>query len=311
MNNDIPNFNLLAVFAAVMEQGSLSKAAEHLNTNQSTISTSLARLKKEVGQELFVRSGRGVVPTAYSQSLYKQIEEPINQLNGVFRSLGSFDPLTTKRNFIMTAPEHLQWLCLNEFKKRHGSNLSLEVYDQPDTDDKMYDSLLTQHYDVMIDIVVPDHPSIQSELLFEGDFVIVCAGDHPRIQGGISEQQYLAESHAVLERTRQKSYSLAKYTEMDLSQRKVAYHGRSLFNNLLLCSQSEYITVVPLSMALQFKERLQLQVFKPPFSHRSMSNYLIWLKKMNDDPGHTWFRNELIQGARDVSNYIDEKWPGL
>ena len=55
MSNDIPNFNLLAVFSAVMEQGSLSKAATQLGTNQSTISTSLSRLKKDIGQELFGR----------------------------------------------------------------------------------------------------------------------------------------------------------------------------------------------------------------------------------------------------------------
>ncbi len=308
MRNEIPNFNLLAVFAAVMEQGSLSKAAEHLSTNQSTISTALGRLKKEVGQELFVRSGRGVVPTAYSHSLYEQIQSPIHQLNGVFRALGSFDPETTERKFVMTAPEHLQWLILSEFNKRHKEALSIEVFDQPDNDEKMYDGLLTQRYDVMVDIVVPDHPSIQSTPLFEGDFVIVCREGHPRIKGSITEEQYLSETHAVLERTRNQLLSLSHYTSIDLSKRKVAYHGRSLFSNLLLCSQTDYLTVVPLSMALQFKERLQLQMFKPPFSHKRMSNYLLWLKKMNNDPGHTWFRNELIEGGKQVVSLINEQW---
>jgi len=308
MRNEIPNFNLLAVFTAVMEQGSLSKAAEHLNTNQSTISTTLGRLKNEVGQELFVRSGRGVVPTAYSHSLYEQIQKPINQLNEVFRSLGVFDPKTTERKFIMTAPEHLQWLLLNEFNQKHRNTLTLEIFDQPDSDEKMYEGLLTQRYDVMIDIIVPNHPSIQSISLFDGDFVIVCRTEHPRIQGSINEEQYMQETHAVLERTRNQSLSLGHYANIDLSKRKIAYHGRSLFSNLLLCSQSDYLTVVPLSMALQFKERLQLQLFKPPFSHTRMSNYLLWLKKMNNDPGHKWFRNELIEGSNQVVTLINEKW---
>lgn len=306
MRNEIPNFNLLAVFAAVMEHGSLSKAAEHLNTNQSTISTALGRLKKEVGQELFVRSGRGVVPTAYSHSLYEQVHHPIDKLNGVFRSLTEFDPNKTVRKFVMTAPEHLQWLCLDEFSKRHNSNLSLEVFDQPDDEEKIYEGLLTQFYDVMIDIVVPNHPSIQSVPLFDSSFVIVCSQNHPRIQGEISETQYIDERHAVLQRTRNQAYSLAHYSSIDLSQRKVAYHGRSLFSNVLLCSQSDYITVVPLSMALQFKDRLGLQIFKPPFEHRKMPNHLIWLKKMNNDPAHTWFRDELIKGSQEVVDMLKE-----
>ncbi|WP_144210530.1 LysR family transcriptional regulator [Shewanella donghaensis] len=307
MNNDIPNFNLLAVFAAVMEQGTLSKAAEHLNTNQSTISTALGRLKAHVGQELFVRSGRSVVPTAYGSSLYSQIKIPIQQLNSVFESLGDFDLETSARRFVMTAPEHLQWILLDQFSDEKNKNISLEIFDQPDDDDKMYDGLLTQKFDVMVDIFPPDHPNIESVKLFDGDFVIVCRQDHPRIIGQITEAQYLAETHVVLERTRNQKRSLEHYTNIDISQRKVAYHGRSLFNNLLFCSKSDYLTAVPLSMALQFKEQLQLQLFTPPFEYKQISNYLIWLKKLNKDPSHKWFREKLVGISKNIMMQTSSK----
>jgi DNA-binding transcriptional LysR family regulator len=299
MPNDIPNFNLLAVFAAVMEQGSLSKAADHLNTNQSTISTALGRLKTEVGQELFVRSGRGVVPTSYSTSLYAEIQGPIQQLNGVFQGFGEFDPNTSVRNFVMTAPEHLQWVLLKTFADRPKENISLELFEQSDNDETMYDGLLTQKFDVMIDIVPPTHPNIESTHLFDGEFVIVCRKGHPRIKEALSLSQYMDETHAVLERTRNQMYTLGHYTSIDIAKRKVAYHGRSMFSNMLLCSQSDYLTAVPLSMALQFEEHLQLQVLKPPFESKPISNYLIWLKKLKHDPSHKWFRNELISTVKD------------
>lgn len=259
MSNEIPNFNLLAVFSAVMEQGSLSKAADQLSTNQSTISTALARLKKEIGQELFVRKGRGVTPTSYAQSLYEQIKTPIHELNDVFQSMANFDEQSSERKFVISSPEHLQWILLNSFAALPNQNLSLEVFDQPDSDERIYEDLLTQEFDAMIDIVVPEHPSIVSETLYEGEFVIVCREDHPRIQGEISEAQFMNEKHAVLDRTRRKVRSLNHYTSLDLSKRKIVFHGRSLFSNILLCSQSDYITVVPLSMAVQFQERLGLR----------------------------------------------------
>jgi len=306
MSNDIPNLNLLAVFAAVMEQGSLSKAAEHLNTNQSTISTALGRLKTKVGQELFVRSGRGVVPTAYAANLYSQIQAPIEQISHVFQSFGEFDPRQSERRFVMTSPEYVQSILFNLFAGDKYKNISLEIFDQPDDDDKLYDGLLTQKFDVMIDILPSNHPSIESTPLFDGDFVIICRQDHPRIQGELTEAQYLQETHVVLDRTRDKKRSLGHYTAIDISKRKIAYHGRSLFNNLLLCSQSDYITVVPLSMALQFEEKLNLQIFKPPFEYKKISNYLIWLKKRNQDPAHKWFINELMEGAKRVQTQIDK-----
>lgn len=310
MSNEIPNLNLLAVFAAVMEQGSLSKAAEHLSTNQSTISTSLGRLKTQIGQELFVRSGRGVVPTAYASSLYSQIQTPIEQLSYVFQSLGEFDPNVSERRFVMTSPEHLQGILLNLFSGNNDKKISLEIFDQPDDDDKLYEGLLTQKFDVMIDIFPPNHPSIESVQLFDGDFAIVCRQGHPRIKGEITESLYMAETHVVLERTRDKKRSLGHYTDIDISKRKIAYHGRSLFNNLLLCSQSDYLTVVPLSMALQFEEKLNIQIFKPPFEYKKVSNHLIWLKKFNQDPAHKWFINELIEASKEVQADIDKNGLG-
>lgn len=304
VKNDIPNFNLLAVFAQVMEQGSLSKAADHLNTNQSTISTMLVRLKEEVGQELFIRKGRGVVPTRYSTHLYQQIQDPIQHLNSIFTSFGHFDPDSSQHKFIITAPEHLQWLLLNKFETIVNKNLSLEVFDQADSDENLYEALLMQKYDLMIDTFPLKQANIESIKLFESEFVVICRQDHPRIQGSLSKQQYLQESHAILERTRNHMHSLNHYTELDLTHRKVAYHGRSLFSNVLLISQTNYVSVVPLTLALQFKEQLKLQVFQPPFEYKKFSNHLIWLKKHNHDPAHIWLRNKLINICNDLSHDI-------
>ncbi|WP_153915851.1 LysR family transcriptional regulator [Shewanella sp. TC10] len=309
MKNDIPNFNLLAVFSQVMEDGSLSKAAENLNTNQSTVSTMLGRLKEEVGQDLFIRKGRGVVPTSYSLSLYQQIQAPINQLNGVFTSFGNFDPLSSNRRFVLTAPEHMQGVLLKQFSLIDNKGISLEVFDQMDKDDSFYEVLLQQKFDLMIDILPFEHPNVENLKLFDSEFVVICSEEHPRIQGCISEQQYMQESHAILERTRNHLYSLSHYTNLNLSKRKVSYHGRSLFSNLLVVSQSEYISVVPLSLALEFKEQLKLQLFRPPFEYKKVSNYLIWLKKLNQDPAHSWFRDELVTISSKIHNYLQDYFP--
>jgi len=306
MSNDIPNLNLLAVFAAVMEQGSLSKAAEHLNTNQSTISTALGRLKEKMGQALFIRRGRGVVPTSYASSLYAQVKLPIEQLSHVFLGIGDFDPSVSERCFSMTSPEHLQSILINLFNDESYQNISLELFDQPDDEEKMYEGLLTQKFDAMIDIFQPNHPSMESTLLFEGDFAIVCRQDHPRINKTLNESQYMQETHVVLARTREKKRSLGHHTNIDVSQRKIAYHGRSLFNNLLLCSESDFLTVVPLSLALQFEQQLKLQIFKPPFEYRKVSTYLIWQKRFNQDPSHQWFREMLFKATAEIKKQIGQ-----
>ena len=58
-----PDLNLLAVFDAVARTGSVTAAAEHLGLSQPAVSHALNRLRATVGDPLFTRSGRGLVPT--------------------------------------------------------------------------------------------------------------------------------------------------------------------------------------------------------------------------------------------------------
>jgi DNA-binding transcriptional LysR family regulator len=205
-----------------------------------------------------------------------------------------FDPQVSKRNFVISAPEHLQWPIISQFTKAKYPNLTLEVYDQPDSDQKVYEGLTKQAFDVMIDISLPTYAGILSHKLQDGSIVVTCSADHPRIKGDISLTEFMAEYHAVLELTRNEKYSLSHFSSLDTSQRKVAYHGRSLYSNMVVCSQSEFLTVVPTYMALQFQEQLDLQLLKPPFEFKPLTSQLIWLKKLDNDPANKWLREQLI-----------------
>jgi DNA-binding transcriptional LysR family regulator len=56
-------------YAAVVEQGSISAAASHLQTNAATVSRQIAALEAALGVELFVRSHQGMQPTLAAQQL--------------------------------------------------------------------------------------------------------------------------------------------------------------------------------------------------------------------------------------------------
>src|SRR5262245_55266603 len=57
------------VLMAVVQAGSMNKAAALLNTGQSAISRSIADLEHAVGVRLVDRTHRGVEPTAYGRAL--------------------------------------------------------------------------------------------------------------------------------------------------------------------------------------------------------------------------------------------------
>lgn len=61
------------VFLRVTAAGSLSKAATALGMPQSMVSRAIAHLEQQCGERLFVRTGRGVVPTEFGVQLLPRI----------------------------------------------------------------------------------------------------------------------------------------------------------------------------------------------------------------------------------------------
>ena len=67
------DLNLLPVFEAAYEEGSLSKAAHRLSVTQPAVSHALSRLRVAFRDELFVRHSRGVRPTQVADAIYARL----------------------------------------------------------------------------------------------------------------------------------------------------------------------------------------------------------------------------------------------
>ena len=63
------NWDLIASFLAVMEQGSLQGAGRQLGLSQPTVGRHMADLEAQLGAALFERTGKGLLPTATARSL--------------------------------------------------------------------------------------------------------------------------------------------------------------------------------------------------------------------------------------------------
>lgn len=81
----------LALLVAVHEAGSVTAAAQRLGLSQSAVSHALDRLRALVGDALFVKSGRGIAPTARADALAAQARELLDTLRRFTRP-DAFDP---------------------------------------------------------------------------------------------------------------------------------------------------------------------------------------------------------------------------
>ena len=67
------DLNLLTVFDAVMQEQNITRAAHSLGMSQPAVSNAVSRLKVMFNDELFVRYGRGIQPTARAYQLFGKI----------------------------------------------------------------------------------------------------------------------------------------------------------------------------------------------------------------------------------------------
>lgn len=93
------DLNLIRVFAAVIEDGSVTAAAERLRISQPSVTQGLNRLGRVAGAPLFRREGRGIAPTRAALQLYEEIGSLPKLADAAVSRLAEFDPATALTTF--------------------------------------------------------------------------------------------------------------------------------------------------------------------------------------------------------------------
>jgi len=93
------DLNLIRIFVAIYEEGTVTQAAARLHMAQPSVSQALNRLRRTVGEPLFVRSGRRIAPTRTAHQLYEEIGALPAKADSAVRRLSNFAPTSTTETF--------------------------------------------------------------------------------------------------------------------------------------------------------------------------------------------------------------------
>lgn len=93
------DLNLIRVFAAVYESGTVTGAAQALQMSQPSVTQALHRLRRLTGDELFIKSGRTIAPTRGADQLYREIGHLPASAEAAVGQLVEFTPRTSVETF--------------------------------------------------------------------------------------------------------------------------------------------------------------------------------------------------------------------
>jgi DNA-binding transcriptional LysR family regulator len=98
------DLNLLTIFEAIYELGTVSGTADRLALSQSATSHALSRLRDACKDDLFVRANQGLAPTPVAQEMYPAIKQALDALRATLAETSGFDPGTSQRHFRISIP---------------------------------------------------------------------------------------------------------------------------------------------------------------------------------------------------------------
>ncbi len=115
MDDKRPDLNLLLALDALLSEQNVTRAAKRLNLSQPALSAQLARLRDLFGDQLFVPTSRGVLPTAVAEELREPVRRALEEAKGVFGQGRGFDPATAEFTFTIASSDYMQVAVLLPF----------------------------------------------------------------------------------------------------------------------------------------------------------------------------------------------------
>lgn len=291
------DLNLLTIFDAVMQEQNITRAAHSLGMSQPAVSNALARLKVMFNDELFVRYGRGIQPTARAFQLFGSVRQALQLVQNELPGSG-FEPVTSERVFNLCVCSPLDNLLTSVIYNRVNEvapNIHLAF--KSSLNQNTEHQLRYQEIEFVIGYDEFRRPEFSCVPLFKDEMVLVASKKHPRINGPLRESDIYCEQHAVVALDRYASFSQPWYDTTD-KKTCVAYQGMALTSVLNVVSQTQLVAIAPRWLAEEFAGKLELQVLPLPLKLNSRTCYLSWHEAAGRDKGHQWMEELLVSVCR-------------
>lgn len=203
------DLNLLTLFDVVLKERHVGRAAKRLNLTASAISHGLGRLRRLLNDPLFLRTPKGVVPTARALELAEPVAEILAQVRRVVATAAPFDPKTSTRRFTLTSPDGVSAVFVPPLlaalrKEAPGIDLSIRQLLPPRETrlfNNAWESVLTEldarTSDIAIAPIVDIPARFIARRLYEEEFVVAMRSGHPFARNPTLDR-FCAAHHVVV-----------------------------------------------------------------------------------------------------------------
>jgi DNA-binding transcriptional LysR family regulator len=174
-----PNLRQIEAFKAVVESGSVSRAAEVLRISQPAVSKLISHFEYAVGFAVFDRVRGRLVPTTEGMMLYREVDRVFAGIQQITRSAEAIRSLKQGQLMVGVMPAlaggFFQDVAAEFLRERPDVRLTVHAR----SSQFIADWLVNKQLDIGFANIPLDHPLLECEVLARNPLVCLLPNDHP------------------------------------------------------------------------------------------------------------------------------------
>nr|WP_027574586.1 LysR family transcriptional regulator [Bradyrhizobium sp. WSM1743] len=299
------DLNLLVLFRVVLEERHVARAAARLSLTPSAVSHALGRLRLLLNDPLFLRTPKGVVPTARALELGEPLAEIIARVEQLIGSAAPFDPEKSSRRFTIGAPDAVLVSAIGPLLRSIATaapNVDIGlIHLMPvprggaigEPWQQSLEMLERRELDIAMLPLPAVSPRFEARRLYEEEFVLAMRKGHPLAK---------APTHAAFARSQHLLVSLSGeprgFVDEMLAKRGLERRIASTVPNFMMAlvqlSGSDLIAALPRRLVEHHAGRFGLVFVELPFARKPDTIRAIATKAAMKDAGIAWLMQVVV-----------------
>ena len=287
------DLNLLTVFAHLLRERHVSRVAQALGMSQPAVSNALARLRKLLGNELFIRTRAGMQPTPYAEQLGEAVTQALAQIDKALSQSASFNPKSSEREITlaMTDIGEIYFLPrLLAHLARHAPGLRLRTVRLGA--DELRDAMEAGKVDLAIGLIPQLGAGFFQRRLFKQRYVCAFRKGHALDGTRLNLKAFVQAEHVVVVAAGTGHGMVDEELQRQGVQRQVRLtvpHFVAVGNIL---QSTNLVATIPEKLAQSLQKPFGLAIQPHPVKLPEATIHLFWHGRMHQDPANQWLREQ-------------------
>lgn len=286
------DLNLLKSLQALLSERHVGRAAKRMHLSQSAMSHTLSRLRNTFNDPLFVRTAKGLEPTARLLGLS-------TNLNSILHDIGSlltpenFDPSKVNTIFRLQTHSFIISSYLASFFKRIHKVAPNLVFETHAISEYSYQQLDKGAVDLIVAAGHQAPDRFMQRKIVKEDRVCLVDKKHPAISHW-NIDNFLKYRHIKNTLLEEKDDPISKaLSKLKLPTRVVGFYADDMLAQGVFLKDSELVATIPRSLAEIEQERYGHVILPCPLETDDVIIKALWHERSQNEQLHIWLRNEL------------------